>query len=165
MTSARITSARMTSATVARDVGSVTVEAAVIAPVLVLVLLLMIAAGRISLTESVIDQAATSAARAASLARTSQAAQQAATEAARAALAEQHLSCGELAVTIDTAGFARAPGQPAQVVVEVSCVLALSDIGLPGLPGTVTQSSRFASPLDPYRSNALGLGTAGQEPA
>lgn len=152
-------------AATARDAGSVTVEAAVIAPVLVLVLLLMIAAGRISLNESVVDQAATSAARAASLARTPQAAQQAATDAARGAFADQHLSCTELAVTMDTAGFGRAPGQPAQVDVQVSCALALSDIGLPGLPGTVTQTSRFASPLDPYRSNALGSGTPGQVPA
>ena len=152
-----MTSAGMTSATVARDAGSVTVEAAVIAPVLVLVLLLMIAAGRISLTESVIDQAATSAARAASLARTPQAAQQAATDTARASLTEQHLSCAELAVTTDTAGFARAPGQPAQVAVEVRCAVPLSDIGLPGLPGSVTQSSRFASPLDPYRATALSF--------
>ena len=152
-------------AATARDAGSITVEAAVIAPVLVLVLLLMIAAGRISLTASVIDQAATTAARAASLARTPQAAQQAATEAARADLADQNLTCTDLSVTTDTAGFARAPGQPAQVAVQISCALALSDIGLPGLPGTVTQSSRFASPLDPYRANVLGFGNPEMAPA
>jgi len=129
----------------------------VIAPVLVLVLLLVIAAGRISLSESAVDQAASSAARAASLARTSEAARQAATDAAHASLTEQHLNCTDLTVEADTAGFGRAPGQPAQVGVQVSCALALSDIGLPGLPGTLTQRSRFASPLDPYRANGDGF--------
>jgi Flp pilus assembly protein TadG len=155
-----VSTARRTGSAV-RDGGSITVEAAVLAPVLVLVLLLMIAAGRISLTGSTVDHAATAAARAASLARTPDAAQQAATDTARAALDEQHLTCSELSVTADTAGFARGPGQPAQVVVEVRCAAPLSDLGLPGLPGTVAQSSRFASPLDPYRSAAAaGFPTA-----
>jgi Flp pilus assembly protein TadG len=141
----------------ARDAGSVTVEAAVLAPALVLVLLLMIAAGRISLTGSAVDQAATTAARAASLARTPADAQQAAGNTARASLAEQHLTCSQLNITADTAGFARPPGQPRQVTVEVRCAMPLADIGLPGLPGTITHAARFASPLDPYRStNALG---------
>jgi hypothetical protein len=38
------------------------------------------------------------------------------------------------------------------VKVDVACVVRLSDIGLPGLPGNRTLTDEATSPLDPFRS-------------
>ena len=40
-------------------------------------------------------------------------------------------------------------GQP--ITVTATCTYALSDIGLPGAPGSVHPESSFTSMLDPYR--------------
>ena len=82
--------------------------------------------------------------------RHGQAARAAAEQTARDTLAEQHLQCRQVAVTVDVGGFAAPLGQPAQVSVQVTCVVALADLGLPGF-GDRTLTDRFASPLDPYR--------------
>ena len=52
---------------------------------------------------------------------------------------------------VDTAGFTAPVGAPAQVTARVSCVVALADLAVPGLPGTKTLRASFASPLDSYR--------------
>ena len=41
------------------------------------------------------------------------------------------------------------PGEP--ITVEASCTYSLSDIGLPGAPGTLSPRTRFTSMLDPNR--------------
>lgn len=136
------------------DGGSVTVELAVIAPGLLLLLALMIAAGRIALAGGAIDQVASDAARAASISRTAGQARSAATDAAHQVIGEQHLACQDTTVAVDTTGFTVPVGQPAQVRVDVTCAVALSDLALPGLPGTRTLTSTFTSPLDPFRARS-----------
>lgn len=133
------------------DEGSTTVQLAVLTPALVLLLLVVIAAGRISSAGLAIDEVATNAARTASIARTASQAQTQAQATAGQVVAEQHLHCQQTTVTVNTAGFTVPVGQPATVTVTVSCVVTLADLALPGLPGSKALTSSFSSPLDPFR--------------
>ncbi|MHB8449098.1 MAG: TadE/TadG family type IV pilus assembly protein [Mycobacteriales bacterium] len=134
------------------EVGSFTLELAVLAPALLLLLAFVVAAGRVELAGGAIDAAARDSARAASLARTAPAAEAAALATARDFLASQHFDCRSLAVTVDTGGFSAPLGTPAAVQVHLSCDVPLTDVALPGLPGSKTLQATFSSPLDPYRS-------------
>lgn len=132
--------------------GSATLELAILSPAVLALLALAIAAGRIQVAGGAVEQAAAAAARTASIARTPSTARAAATEEARTSLRQQGITCGALDVTLDTAGFAVPVGRPAQVEVSVACTVALSDLAVPGLPGTRTLRAQVASPLDRYRS-------------
>jgi Flp pilus assembly protein TadG len=137
------------------DAGSAALELVVLAPVLLVLLALVIAAGRTSIAQSSVDAAARDAARQASLALNPAAAQQAGLASARQALQDDGLDCVTENVVVDTggpsAGFGLAPGTPASVSATVSCAVPLSDLFLPGLPGAHTMTSTFSSPLDVFR--------------
>jgi Flp pilus assembly protein TadG len=134
-----------------RDDGNAALELVVLAPVLLALLGLVIAAGRTSIAQGSVDAAARDAARQASLALSPAAAQQAGQASARAALARDGLDCTALRVFIDTRQFGTPVGQPASVRAIVSCTVPLSDLALPGLPGSSTLRGTFSSPLDDYR--------------
>ena len=134
------------------DQGSATLELTVLAPAVLALLGLAIAAGRIEIAGGAVEQAAAAAAREASIARTESTARMAATETARNSLQNQGVTCGVLEVVVDTAGFAVAVGLPAQVQVGVACTVELSDLAVPGMPGARTLRARVASPLDRFRS-------------
>jgi Flp pilus assembly protein TadG len=138
------------------DEGSAALELVVLAPVLLVLLALIIAAGRTSIAQSSVDAAARDAARQASLALDPQAAQQAGLASAQQALQADGLDCVTESVLVDTggtdSGFGLAPGTPAQVAATVSCQVPLSDLFLPGLPGVHTMTATFSSPLDVYRA-------------
>ena len=134
------------------DNGSFTLELAVLAPALLALLALVVAAGRVALAGNAVDAAARDAARAASLARTAATAQAAAQATAQQTVVGQHLHCTSLDVTADTSGFSTPLGTPASVSVHVTCTVDLTDVALPGLPGSKQLSATFTSPLDPYRS-------------
>jgi Flp pilus assembly protein TadG len=127
-----------------------------VTPFLVLLLLFAVAAGRLVQARLDVDSAAQQAARAASLARTPAAASVQATSVAQAALAGQSVSCRPAVITPDTADFV--PG--GEVTVQVSCTIHLSDLSLLHVPGTETITSTFTSPIDTYRGNAVGGGSA-----
>jgi Flp pilus assembly protein TadG len=133
------------------DRGSVTLELAILGPALLLLLGLVIAAGRIAVSGGAIEAAARDAARQASISRDPATATAGARAAALDTLAEQGLRCTSLTVRLDTAAFTAPVGAPAQVTARVSCVVALTDLAVPGLPGTKTLQASFASPLDSYR--------------
>ncbi|WP_327591324.1 pilus assembly protein (plasmid) [Nonomuraea sp. NBC_00507] len=133
-----------------REQGNAVVEAVLMFPALLLLILAMIGAGRIVLAHAAVEAAARDAARQASLARTPQAAQQAARTSASALLTSENLKCSP-EVHIDTAGFAAPVGTPATVSARVTCAVALGDVAIPGLPGTKTIIATFTSPLDPFR--------------
>ena len=137
------------------DAGSAALELVVLAPVLLVLLALVIAAGRTSIAKSSIDAAARDAARQASLALSPAAAQQAGVASARQALADDGLDCLFEKVVVDTggpnAGFGLPAGTPAHVSATVWCTVPLSDLFLPGLPGAHTMMSTFSSPLDVFR--------------
>lgn len=132
------------------DRGSVTLELAILAPALLLLLGLLILAGRVETSSAAVEQAARSAARDASLARTADAAQASARAAAQRELAES--GCVATDVTVDTSGFAAPLGTDASVAVHVSCTITIADLAVPGLPGTRTLTADGVSPLDRYRS-------------
>ena len=138
-----------------RDRGSATLEMAIATPVMLLLISLMVLAGRVAVAGNTVTTVAGNAAREASLARTAGAASAAATSSARAALAAQAINCqGGGNVAVDVSGFAAAArGVPGQVVtVSVVCDVSISDLGLPGAPGTRTLTEQAVSPIDPNRS-------------
>jgi len=139
-----------------RDAGSASLELAIIAPVLLALFALVVMGGRFAIASTAITGVAGAAARDASLARTPGAARVAATSTALATLAAQGLHCqGAPTVAVDTSGFAAAPGTPASVSVDVTCVVVVNGLDVPGLPTTRTVHDRGVSPLDPYRSAAI----------
>ena len=133
------------------DSGSMTLELVVWTPGLLLIISLLVVAGRVSGAKGAVEQAAVEAARTASIARSPSAANAEALAAARQSLAGQGLQCTDLTVTIDTSGFNTPPGRPATVTATVTCPVRLSDLAIPGLPGTRTVTQTAVSSLDTFR--------------
>ncbi|MGW9117798.1 TadE/TadG family type IV pilus assembly protein [Streptomyces sp. NPDC055663] len=134
-----------------RDRGSYSVETAVLAPVMIALLLLLIAFGRVTDADGAVDSAARAAARAASLERDAGSAQAQAQAAATRSLQGEGITCRTSSVVVDTAGYALDIGVEANVTATVACTANLSDIGLPGLPGAKTLTASWTSPIDTYR--------------
>lgn len=135
-----------------RERGSATLELAILAPALLLLLGLVVLAGRVQVAAGAVEHASTIAAREASLARTAVAAQSTATSAASRELEGQGIRCVASSTTVDTSGFAVALGQPATVSASVTCTVSFADLALPGLPGSRTLTSTATSPLDQFRA-------------
>jgi Flp pilus assembly protein TadG len=133
------------------DGGYAPIELAPVAICLLLFLGLLITAGRVTIAQLAVQDAARDAARQASIARTPQDATAAAQSSAQAALASDGLDCAPV-VSVNTSGFAVPVGQPAQVSATVTCDVRLSDLAVPGLPGSRDLTATFTSPLDPYRA-------------
>ncbi len=134
------------------DRGSAAIEAAILAPPLLVLIGLAIVGGRIQVAGGAIEGAAHDAARAASISRTAGQAQASAYAAAGATLGQQGLHCASLTVQVDTAGFAVPVGQPATVAVTITCVVDFSDLVADGLPGSKTLNASFVSVLDTFRT-------------
>lgn len=132
------------------DQGSITLELAIITPALILLLGALVLAGRVQTTASAVEQAARSAARDASLARTPDAARSAAAAAATRELATT--ACVATEVGLDTTGFATRVGQDGVVTATVTCTVNMADLAVPGLPGARTMTAQATSPLDRYRT-------------
>lgn len=123
-----------------------------IAPVLLIVILLAIGAGRVSRGNTSVDQAAYAAARAASIARTPGEARAGAQAAAKASLGEQGLTCpGGLSTAVDVSGFSQPVGTPASVRVSITCRVTLQDLDVPGLGSGRTLTATATSPIDTFR--------------
>ncbi|WP_329583500.1 TadE/TadG family type IV pilus assembly protein [Streptomyces sp. NBC_01361] len=135
-----------------QDRGSYALETAVLAPVLIAILGLMIAFGRITDADGAVDSAAHAAARAASLERDAGTAQAKAQDAVTRSLSGEGITCQTSNVAIDTSGYATDVGEAATVTASISCTANLSDIALPGLPGAKTLSASWTSPIDTYRA-------------
>jgi Flp pilus assembly protein TadG len=132
--------------------GNAALELLILAPIMLALIGLVIAAGRTLVAQGSVDAVARDAARQASISLTPFAARQAALASAYAALRADGLGCRPV-VTLDLAkGFGAPLGQPAQVSASVTCTVRLSDLLVPGVPGTSTLSARFTSPIDPYRA-------------
>lgn len=135
----------------AHDAGNAALELVVLAPVLFILIALVVAAGRTSIAQGAVDAAARDAARQASISLTPAAAQAAALASAQAALSQDGLDCRPR-VYVDASQFTSVQvGQPASVSALVVCQVPLSDLVVPGLPGSRTLRGQFSSPLDPYR--------------
>jgi len=156
--------------------GSVSVEVAILTPVFLGLIALAVLAGRTAVARYAVEMAAHDAARAASIARTANDAIADGRTAVEAALAGQGLNCDPAAsvslvgrlsngntVSIeDTFDPAVVPvGTPVFIVATVSCDVSFRDLGVPGFATSIPVETTFVSPLDRYRSKALGPGGGG----
>lgn len=131
--------------------GSASIEAAIGVPAFGLFVGLIIFGGRTAMTHEAVQTAAADAARTASISRSAGEASRTARTAARESLANQGINCRSITVRIDTSGFRAAVGEPGTVRARVQCRLELSDLSVPGVPGTRMISASMSSPLDEYR--------------
>lgn len=130
------------------DRGVAAVEAAIVAPFLVAMLLFVVFAGRVSEADGNVRRAASEAARAASLRQHPADAIEAARSAVDANLSASGVSCDSLTVTVDTSTFT--PG--GRVAVAVICVASMQDVTFIGVPGTRTLEAREVEVVDRYRA-------------
>lgn len=132
--------------------GSATVEIALLVPALLITLGLLAVGGRIWFARTTVNEAATSAARAASLTRSAGEAATAGRAAADRSLATEGLRCTSTTVDVNTAAFAVPVGTPATITTRISCRVAYADLILPVVPGGIDLAATGASALDTYRS-------------
>ena len=126
--------------------GTLAVEAAIVAPVLLVLMLLVVYAGRAAQTDADVRSAAARAARAASLTGDVAAAETAATEIASANLATAGIVCTttDIAVAADI----RAGGT---VTVTVGCQVANTDLAMLAVPGSRWSTATATQIVDSYR--------------
>ena len=127
--------------------GSVTAELVLLTPLLILLLLFVVALGRLAGARLEVDGAAAQAARAASIAQSPSSATAMAQQTATAALSSDHVTCAQLSVDTDTSRFT--PG--GSVGVTVTCTVNLGDLTGLRLPSAETISSQATSVIDTYR--------------
>ena len=134
--------------------GSLTLELVVWTPGLLLIIGVLTVAGRVNSANAAVEQAAVDAARTASSARSATGARDMAQASAQQTLAAQGLQCTTTTVVLDTSGFGARPGQAATVTAMVTCAVRLSDLSVPGLPGTRTVSHTAISSIDTFRERS-----------
>jgi Flp pilus assembly protein TadG len=129
------------------DRGSAAIELVIIVPVIMLIALLMIFAGRVMSAQGDVVAAARAAATAAVVQASGPAAAAAALQVASATLASEHMACPHPTVTTDLVAFV--PG--GTVRVTVTCVANFSDVTAVGVPGSKTFTASALAPVDTYR--------------
>ncbi|HYI55558.1 MAG TPA: TadE family protein [Microlunatus sp.] len=134
--------------------GAASVELVILVPVLALMLGLLIAGGRLWFARATVVEASQSAARAASLARSTGEAQDAGRRAAHRVLATDGLSCAADAVSVDTSAFDVPVGTPATVTAAITCRVPFADLSLPGMPGSIAVRGTGGAALDTYRARS-----------
>jgi Flp pilus assembly protein TadG len=137
--------------------GAAAVELTLVVPALLLVLGLLVAGGRLWFARTTVNEAAQTAARAASLARSAYAATSAGQDAGAQSLTTAGLRCRSTSVSINTAAFGVPAGTPSTVSSTVRCAVDFSDIFLPGWPGSMELTGRGSAALDTYRSRNSGF--------
>ncbi|QIS22819.1 TadE/TadG family type IV pilus assembly protein [Nocardia terpenica] len=136
------------------DRGAV-LEQVIITPVVLLLVGIIIAGGRISFAHEKVELAAFAAARAASIARTGIQAAADARVTAEQNLIARGLDCvGAPTVTTDVAGFMLPPGKLASVTIGITCAVSLDALLLPGIGGTRVITASATSPIDTFRERA-----------
>lgn len=130
---------------------AMTIEVAILAPALVLLLAVVIGGGRYWYAHHTVEKVSASAARAATVQRTASDARAAARSVAQAETERAGLACLEHFVTIDTSGYGAPVGERATVRVTVACVVRYSELLIPGWPGVATVKHTSSSVLDSYR--------------
>jgi Flp pilus assembly protein TadG len=147
------------------DNGSAAVELTLVTPLLIVLLLFVVAAGRVTSARITVQDAAAAAARAVTLDPAGSAlggaswTGTAGEERARAAAATatSDLPCRNLTVTVTNPGdptVASTPASPSLrlVSLRVACTVDLGDLTGLGLPATTVITATATSPRDRYRS-------------
>lgn len=128
--------------------GSLMVELAVMAPVLFALVLSIVVFARVSQARQVVIEASRAGAQAAAVLPSPSSAEQGAQESAVVGLFSDTHLCASPVVSADVSHFY--PG--GYVTVSVTCKVRLSDLSVPGIPGSTTITASTTSPIDPYRS-------------
>lgn len=129
--------------------GSLAVEFAIIAPAILLIFGLIFAYGRAAGVNGMLEAGTRDAARSATQARSYLEAKAVAESVIKEAMASAPEECRNKITVELSPEDEYLPGNA--IVVTARCSYGLSDIGLPGAPGTVTAKSSFTSMMDPYR--------------
>ncbi len=132
--------------------GAAAVEIALLVPALLLMLALVVAAGRVWLARTSVEAAADVGARAASLARSATEATAAGESAAFQSMETAALRCDERSARVSVRSFSIPVGTPASLTATVGCSVPLKELGLPGAPGAIHLSATSEAALDTYRS-------------
>jgi Flp pilus assembly protein TadG len=137
------------------DRGSAAIEAAMLIPALVVMVALVVAAGRIRTADGAGAEASRDAARTASLNFTVAQATYYGAMAGNQTLDAQGMQCSQAApVTFPVVRMDSTPEQVGKVTAKVTCTVSLADLlwkGVP-LPGHVTITDEFTAVVDIYRS-------------
>lgn len=131
--------------------GAAATEFVILIPVVMLLFGLVVGGARVWLARDAVSQAASSAARAASLARTAATAEKDGRLMATAQLQGEAMSCHRISVVVTTSGLRLAAGTPGQVQARVGCAVSLADLLVPGWPGELELSATATSVVDRYR--------------
>jgi Flp pilus assembly protein TadG len=131
--------------------GTVAIEAAIGVPAFGLFVAMIILGGRVEIAKQSVEAAAYEAARAASIERTQTEAIAAGRSSAASSLHDQDVRCTSTNIMVNAAAFNAPIGNTAQVNVTVTCTVNLSDLSIPGVPGTRTITATASSPVDAYR--------------
>jgi Flp pilus assembly protein TadG len=127
----------------------------IVAPVLLIVVVLMVALGRVDSAQGDVQSAARAGVQAAVTAPDPSGAEIQATSAAQSSLAGAGLTCTAPLISVDTANFVAG----GWVSVSVTCVTSLADVsvpGAPGAPGAKTLTATSSAHIDPYRAVSSG---------
>jgi len=135
-----------------RGRGSVSVEAAMLTPVIVLVVAVATAGWRIWWASAQVQAAAEAGARVASQSVVVSTAHQRVSAVVTADLVTAGLHCGQTNVQGDLAAVGLPAGVPGAVRVNVSCTVNLRDLLVPGLPGSITVRGNATESIDVFRS-------------
>lgn len=127
--------------------GSSAVEAAVVIPVVLLIIFLAVAGIRIGWTRAQVVDAAAASARAATIPASASLAQEWAHLVVAEDLATLDVSCRSLSVQVETTS----QGGSDEVTVRVSCAVDLADLVLPGLPGQIVVEGTSVEVVDRLR--------------
>lgn len=131
--------------------GAAAVEAALLIPLLVFVLMACLCGWRVWWAHSQVTAAASGAARLVSLQRSPGVAQFKAASLVEADLTTSGVVCSSSSVAVEDAALAKAPGISGDVTVTVTCQVGLSDLMLPGMPGSITVVSSATERVDTFR--------------
>jgi len=128
--------------------GSLTVEMVVLTPVLLLIVLVVVACGRVAEARQQVVEGARAGAEMASVQPDGSGAQVVAEINATVGTSDHARTCSGRTVTTDISHFY--PG--GYVTVAVTCRVPLSDLAFPGLPGSTIVQATSTAPIDPYRA-------------
>jgi Flp pilus assembly protein TadG len=130
------------------DLGSLTVELVVITPILLVMALMMLAFGRVSASRQEVVEASRAGAQAAAVMSNANSAQWGAAVDAAVGISNRGHTCTNPQIVTDTSHFH--PG--GYVTVTVTCHVELSDVAVPGMPGSTAVQASATAPIDPYRA-------------
>lgn len=131
--------------------GESPVSLLLIAPMIMLILGVIIAAGRIGEATTAVESAVAAAAREATVAIDPVAAQSNAQSTVSQMLTARGIHCPGFTLSLDASALHNAPGVQGAVLAQVQCQVRLADLMVPGLPGSVNITRDASSPVDSFR--------------